>query len=71
MQKLVVSKTVGRNDVISVSVPVNNDEKSNMNYNGSVRKELVQEYCNQADILYGAKPLAFDSGDSQGMSQEL
>ena len=57
--------------MISVSVPANNNKKFHMNYNGSIRNELVQEYCNQADILYGAKPLAFDSGDSQGMSQEL
>ena len=57
--------------MISVSVPANNNKKFHMNYNVSVRKELFQEYCNQADILYGAKPLAFDSGDSQGMSQEL
>ena len=65
MQKLVVSKTLGRNDVISVSVPANNDEKSNMNYNGSVRKELVEEYRNQVDDLYEAELLAFDSGENQ------
>ena len=64
MQKLVVSKTLGRNDVIFVSVPVNNDEKSNMNYNGSVRKELDEEYYNQADDLSETELLAFDSGDS-------
>ena len=64
MQKLVVSKTLGRNDVISVSVPANNDEKSNTNYNGSIRKELVEEYHNQADDMSETELLAFDSGDS-------
>ena len=32
-----------------------------MNYNG--RKELVEEYHNQADEFYEAELLAFDSGD--------
>ena len=40
-----------------------------MNYNG--RKELVEEYHNQADEFYEAELLAFDSFDSQSMSQEL
>ena len=31
-----------------------------MNYNG--RKELVEEYHNQADEFYEAELLAFDSG---------
>ena len=41
--------------MFSFPVPANNDEKSNMNYNGSVRKELDEEYHNQADDLYEAE----------------
>jgi len=41
-----------------------------MNNNGSVSKELVEKYRKQADELYEAELLAFDNGDSQGMSQE-
>ena len=48
--------------MISVSVPTNNNKKFNMNYNGSDRKELVEEYHNQVDDLYEAELLAFDSG---------
>ena len=48
--------------MFSFPVPANNDEKSNMNYNGNVRKELVEEYRNQVDNLYEAELLAFDSG---------
>ena len=59
-----ISKTLGRNDVFSFPVPANNDEKSNMNYYGSVRKELDEEYHNQADDLSETELLAFDSGDS-------
>ena len=55
---------MARYDVISVSVSANNDEKSNMNYNDSVRKELDEEYHNQADDLSETELLAFDSGDS-------
>ena len=48
--------------MISVSVPANNNKKSNMNNNGSVSKELVEKYRKQADELYEAELLAFDSG---------